>query len=66
MPVYTVFTNEQLAEIARRGVQSRADLAKIEGIGEARLNKYGEAVLKVVAAPAKDATLEPASEARGP
>ena len=66
VPVYTVFTNEQLAEMARQGVQTRADLGKIEGVGEARLNKYGEAVLKVVAAPAKDGTLEPASEARGP
>jgi superfamily II DNA helicase RecQ len=53
VPIYTVFTNEQLADMVRRGVQSRADLGKIEGIGEARLNKYGEAVLQVIAPPSQ-------------
>lgn len=45
VPVYAVFTNEQLAEIARRGVDTVAALAEIEGIGPARLERYGEAVL---------------------
>jgi superfamily II DNA helicase RecQ len=49
VPVYTIFTNEQLAEMARRSIQSRADLGKIDGVGEARLSKYAEAVLRVVA-----------------
>ena len=48
VPVYTMFTNEQLAEMARRGVQSRAELGKIEGVGEARLTKYGDGVLQVI------------------
>jgi superfamily II DNA helicase RecQ len=45
VPVYAVFTNEQLAEIVRRGVDTLAALAEIEGIGPARLERYGEAVL---------------------
>ena len=48
VPVYAVFTNEQLAEMARRSPRNRADLAKIEGVGDARLNKYGEAVLRLI------------------
>ncbi len=40
VPVYTIFTNEQLARMVQGKVASRADLAKIEGIGESRLEKY--------------------------
>jgi superfamily II DNA helicase RecQ len=49
LPLYSVFSNEQLAEIARRRVDSKAALAAIEGIGAARVAKYGEAVLRCVA-----------------
>jgi superfamily II DNA helicase RecQ len=45
MPAYAVFTNEQLAEIAKARCATLADLGKIEGIGPARVEKYGEAVL---------------------
>jgi superfamily II DNA helicase RecQ len=45
VPVYAVFTNDQLAEIVRRGVNSLAGLGEIEGVGPARLERYGEAVL---------------------
>lgn len=45
VPVYAVFTNEQLAEIVRRRVDSLAALGEIEGIGPARLERYGAAVL---------------------
>jgi len=48
VPVYTIFTNEQLAEIARLRVESKVELGKIEGIGEGRLKKYGDAVLQVL------------------
>ena len=50
LPMYAVFTNEQLAEIAKRRCANAADLGKIEGIGPARVEKYGAAVLGVVAA----------------
>ena len=45
VPVYAVFTNEQLAEIVRRRVDTLAALGEIEGIGPARLERYGAAVL---------------------
>lgn len=44
-PVYTIFTNEQLAEIARRRCATLAALGEIDGIGPARLEKYGRQVL---------------------
>lgn len=48
-PVYTICTNEQLAEIARRRCSSLAALGEIEGIGQGRLDKYGQALLAVLA-----------------
>jgi superfamily II DNA helicase RecQ len=48
VPVYTVFTNEQLAQMVQKKVNSKAGLKEIEGVGEARVEKYGEAVLKVL------------------
>ena len=49
VPVYTIFTNEQLAEMARRRPSTRTALAEVDGIGKGRIEKYGEAVLGVVA-----------------
>ena len=46
VPAYAVFTNEQLAMIAKGRCASVADLKKIEGLGEGRIEKYGEAVLE--------------------
>jgi len=50
LPPYAVFTNEQLAEIARRRCATTGELAKIEGIGAARVEKYGVAVLAALVA----------------
>ena len=48
IPVYGVCANEQLAEVAKRRPASLAELQEIDGLGEARLGKYGEAFLEVV------------------
>ncbi len=47
IPVYTVFTNEQLANLAKLRPGTMTGLRKIDGIGEARLKKYGEDVLGI-------------------
>ena len=46
VPVYGVFTNEQLAEMVRQRTGTKAALKGIEGVGEARVEKYGAAVLE--------------------
>lgn len=46
VPVYVVFSNEQLAEMVRQRVVSKAQMKQIEGVGEARVEKYGAAVLE--------------------
>ena len=45
VPTYTVFTNEQLAEMVRRRVTTRTELGKIAGIGPGRVEKYADAIL---------------------
>ena len=49
VPVYTIFTNEQLAEMAKRRCSSLAALGAIDGIGQGRLEKYGSFVLDIIA-----------------
>lgn len=45
VPVYTVFTNAQLAEIVKNKVETLAELGKVDGVGKSRVEKYGEALL---------------------
>lgn len=50
VPVYTIFTNEQLAAMVQKDVRTKDDLQSIPGIGEARIAKYGEAFLEIMRA----------------
>lgn len=49
IPPYSVFTNEQIAEIVTRKVSSLTALREIPGIGEARVEKYGTKFLSMLA-----------------
>jgi len=49
VPLYALFTNAQLAELARRRVQSVDEMREIEGLGAARVEKHGVALLEVLA-----------------
>ncbi len=49
VPVYAVFTNEQLAGMVKARAATRADLGRIEGVGEARLDKYAGRMLEILA-----------------
>jgi superfamily II DNA helicase RecQ len=48
LPAYAVFTNEQLAQIARERPKSNAALGNISGVGESKVNHYACAVLKII------------------
>ncbi len=43
-PAYVVFDNKTLVSIARMRPTTRSELAKISGVGPAKLDKYGDAV----------------------
>ncbi|MBI3295435.1 MAG: HRDC domain-containing protein [Deltaproteobacteria bacterium] len=47
VPPYVLFTNKQLAEIAKGRPDSLANLSTIEGIGSQKLGKYGKDVLEI-------------------
>ncbi len=58
LPAYAVLTNEQLAEIARARCATAGALEKIDGVGTARVAKYGAAILAAVAVPGAAAVTE--------
>jgi superfamily II DNA helicase RecQ len=61
VPAYALFTNEQLAEMVRGSVTSLAALRKINGVGQARAEKYGAAFLAML----KESYVTPPSTAPG-
>ncbi len=48
VPVWAVFTNEQLAQIAQRRIDNSTALHQIVGVGDARVEKYAADVLAIV------------------
>lgn len=48
IPVYAVFTNEEMANIAKLDKLSLNALQSVNGIGEKRVEKYGKAVIETL------------------
>ena len=48
VPAYTVFHDSTLAQIARQLPQSALQLRGVAGVGEAKLARYGAALLEIV------------------
>ena len=48
VPVYALFTNEQLAQMVLRRCRSRSDLTEIEGVSDTKLDKYAAQILPVL------------------
>lgn len=49
VPPYVIFHDKTLIELAATRPASRAEMAKVPGIGEAKLDRYGPAFLAVIA-----------------
>ncbi|MEO0376310.1 MAG: HRDC domain-containing protein [Cyanobacteria bacterium P01_A01_bin.17] len=60
VPVYTLFSNEQLAEMAKLEAPGLAEIQTIEGIGEARMEKYGQRLLDLMQSPKENLSEEKA------
>ena len=45
VPVYALFNNEQLAQMVQRKCATKSDLLAVDGIGDAKLDKYAERLL---------------------
>jgi superfamily II DNA helicase RecQ len=48
VPPYALFTNEHLAAMVRLQIRTKDDMGKIDGVGPARLEKYGDAFLALL------------------
>lgn len=48
VPVYAVASNEQLAALVTRRVRTLDEMAAVDGLGPARVDKYGAALLTVL------------------
>ena len=48
VPAYALFTNEQLAEMVTQRVTTQVALGEIDGVGKARLEKYGDSFLTLL------------------
>jgi ATP-dependent DNA helicase RecQ len=48
VPAYVVLPDRSLLDMARRKPATRAEMAEIHGVGEAKLARYGEAFLDVI------------------
>jgi superfamily II DNA helicase RecQ len=46
--LYTIFMNEQLATMVEKRVTSKSELLAIDGIGNGKVEKYGDAVLAIL------------------
>ncbi len=46
VPVYALFTNEQLAAMIQNKVANKAGLQNIAGVGNSRINKFGDDFLQ--------------------
>ena len=55
VPPYVVFHDATLRELVRQRPRSQADMLAVHGVGEAKLARYGEAFLAVLAEHAADA-----------
>ena len=49
MPPYVIFHDRTLVELAAARPKSRAKMADVPGVGEAKLDRYGPAFLAVIA-----------------
>ncbi|HOX02953.1 MAG TPA: HRDC domain-containing protein [Verrucomicrobiota bacterium] len=65
VPPYAVFTNEQLARMARLEAPTASALEAIEGIGPAKMAKYGAAFLDALRAAARPKSNEKSGQSEG-
>lgn len=50
VPVYAIFTNEQLAAFVRTNAKTKNELRQVAGVGESRLEKYGDRIIECLCA----------------
>jgi superfamily II DNA helicase RecQ len=59
IPLYNIFTNEQLAQICQKKISSKNELKKIPGVGDIKVEKYSDDILKIVSEHVKNSNKSP-------
>ena len=54
VPLYVIFSNATLADMARRRPQTMEEFLSVSGVGEVKARKYGAAFLAVLARAEKE------------
>ena len=65
VPVYVIFNNRELAEIARRRPSSLTALQEVPGIGQNKAQRYGPDLLRMLAAAPADEAAQPTEGSDG-
>ena len=50
IPVYSVFNNSHLATMVERPILTIAELSTLAGVGDGKIDKYGESLLRILQA----------------
>lgn len=66
IPVYMIASNKQLAKIIKVKPTSREALGRVEGIGEAKIHKYGDQVLEVLSKHLSRTPAQASDQGEGP
>ena len=48
IPPYMIANNSQIARMVKLRAKSKADFSKVKGIGEAKIARYGEDILRII------------------
>ena len=56
-PPYVILTNRQLVELVRQRPDSKAGIARIDGLGDKKVARYGESILTLLWAAADERTV---------
>ena len=48
IPLYAIFSNEQISEMAVKKITTKTALMKVDKVGKGRADKYGAAFIKIV------------------
>jgi len=62
IPVYAVFTNDQLAAMIKRQPKILKDLLSISGVGESRIKQYGDAFINLFLSEEAAENIQPQTE----
>jgi ATP-dependent DNA helicase RecQ len=66
IPPYMIANNKQIAKMVKLKAITKAELAKVSGIGDAKIKQHGEEILRILSDHQKRVSAETLDEEKGP